>query len=224
MLLNPYRFGVSGPTDPYFSNVSLLMHMDGTNGSTTFTDSGPAGVTLVAVNSAQISTAQSKFGGASGLFDGVTDYVSAGSSSALDLSGAPYTIEFWTYLSSVGTTQIWYSQFSLGIEIGVDPGGDIYFQPDGTTFITTGAGGLVANAWQHVAATYDGTTTRIFVDGVQKASGVLNDAGSANVAAIGARYNTAFSVNGYIDDLRVTKGIARYTSGFTPPIAAFPDA
>ena len=60
--------------DPYYSAVSLLLPMDGTNGSTTFTDSSLNGLTVTAVGNAQISTTQSKYGGASGYFDGTGDY------------------------------------------------------------------------------------------------------------------------------------------------------
>ena len=60
--IDSYRFGVSGPTDPYFSNVSLLLHGDGTNGSTTIIDSSSNNFSVTANNGAQISTAQAKFG------------------------------------------------------------------------------------------------------------------------------------------------------------------
>ena len=63
------------PTDPFRSQVSLLLHGDGTNGSTTITDSGPSPKTVTAVGNAQVDTAQSKFGGASALFDGTGDYL-----------------------------------------------------------------------------------------------------------------------------------------------------
>jgi hypothetical protein len=63
------------PVDPVFNNVSLLLHGNGTNGSTTITDNSPTPKTVTAVGNAQISTAQSKFGGASIAFDGTGDYL-----------------------------------------------------------------------------------------------------------------------------------------------------
>ena len=64
-IMNPFRFGgAPAPTDPDYANVSLLLHMDGTDGSTTFTDNSPIGHTVTAVSNAQINTARDKFGGA----------------------------------------------------------------------------------------------------------------------------------------------------------------
>ena len=71
--INPYRFAAAGPPDPDFANVSLLLHGDGTNGSTTIVDSSSSSKTVTAVGDAQISTAQSKFGGSSIYFDGTGD-------------------------------------------------------------------------------------------------------------------------------------------------------
>ena len=81
--------------DPFYSAVSLLLPMDGTNGSTAFTDSGPNALTITAVGNTQISTTQSKYGGASGYFDGTGDYLSISPNTAIDLSSGDFTIEFW---------------------------------------------------------------------------------------------------------------------------------
>jgi YD repeat-containing protein len=211
--------------DPFFSSVSLLLHMNGANAATTFTDSSSNALALTSNGNAQLSTAQFKFSSASGKFDGTTDWLDA-SAAALNLSGGDYTIELWTLLPSVGATQIWYSQFPTGIDFGVDPGGDVYFQPAGGAYINTGAGGLAAGAWQHVAVARSGSVTRLFVNGSLKASSSgLAAAGSSSALSVGARYaNHLFSVTGYIDDLRVTKGVARYTSEFIAPTAAFGDS
>jgi hypothetical protein len=99
--IDSYRFGVSGPTDPYFSNVSLLLHGDGTNGSTTIVDSSASPKTLTAFGNAQISTAQSKFGGSSIAFDGTGDYLSISSSNDLTLGTSDFTLETWARLATV---------------------------------------------------------------------------------------------------------------------------
>ena len=78
-------------------NVSLLLHGNGTNGSTTITDSSPTPKTVTAVGNAQISTAQSKFGGASIAFDGTGDYATVPSASAFDFGTADFTVEAWVY-------------------------------------------------------------------------------------------------------------------------------
>ncbi|MBK6587935.1 MAG: LamG domain-containing protein [Acidobacteria bacterium] len=85
---------------------------------------------------------------------------------------------------------------------------------------------LSANTWYHLAATRQGSTYRLFVDGTQVAtttsSITIHD--NANSLYIGTSTDGSTSpVNGYIDDLRITKGVARYTANFTPPAAAFPE-
>ena len=92
-------------TDPYWNNVSLLLQFDGTNGSTTFTDSSGLNQTVTPNGGASISTAQSKFG-ASGYFDGVDNYLSVPHSTALNLSSGDFTIELWLYANSFADKQV----------------------------------------------------------------------------------------------------------------------
>jgi len=82
-------------SDTYYSNVSLLLHCDGSNGSTTFTDNSPSPKTVTANGNASVSTAQSKFGGASAVFDGTGDYLSLDGSSGFAFGTGDFTIEFW---------------------------------------------------------------------------------------------------------------------------------
>ena len=96
------RDGIWPPMgDPYWSSVSLLLHMNGSNGSTTFTDSSSNNYTVTAYGHAQISTAQSKFGGASGLFDGSVDYIRATPSTNLQFGG-DFTLELQVYPLGTG--------------------------------------------------------------------------------------------------------------------------
>jgi len=83
--------------DPYYNNVSLLLHGDGANGSTTIVDSSTSPKTVTAVGNAQISTAQSKFGGASLAFDGAGDYLTIPDDSSFDFGFNDFTIEGWIY-------------------------------------------------------------------------------------------------------------------------------
>jgi hypothetical protein len=229
------RFGIS--------NVSLLLHGDGANGSTTITDSSPTPKTVTAVGNAQISTAQSKFGGASIAFDGSGDYASVTSSSAFDLgiSNEPFTVEFWFYRNSTGNHGFlvkaggaanWNSsagyQYFAFIDTGV-----LYWMwnhdiaVSGPISISTSNLPAIQQ-WHHYAASYDGTNTRLFINGTQIGSNNSNiyiAPSAANTVRVGAGPIDAslVSLNGYIDDLRITKGIARYTANFTPPAAPFPD-
>ena len=219
------------PADPDFANVSLLLHMDGSNGSTTFTDSSSNGLTVTPQADAQISTAQSKFGGASGLFDGSVDRLHLPNAAAALNLDADFTVEVWVYpLSSAdmmvlsgrtGNQQVFRLNY-LGT-------GNILCFVDGTIVVNTAAG-ITANVWQHLALSRSGSNARLFVDGQQQGSTNTSWAGSLSIERIAAFFfngflsNPAFYFNGYIDDLRITKGVARYTANFTPPTAPFPDS
>ncbi len=80
--------------------------MDGTNGSTAFMDSGNNGKTVTAYGNAQVSTAQSKFGGASAYFDGNGDYLSTPDSDDFYLGNNDFTLEAWVYKNNTGSVNI----------------------------------------------------------------------------------------------------------------------
>lgn len=231
-LLNPSRFASSGGggADPHFASVSSLIHFEGADGSATLSD--VKGKAWTANGNAQLDTAQFKFGAASGLFDGSGDYFSTTEASNLLFSSAEnYTIEFWLRLNSTATRQI----------IAGNPGSPIYyfdFRRSGTnvmSYVSSGTNGIVtgvtvlsAGQWYHVAATRSSGMVRLFIDGNLEASGggTNNSAGGSGAAfqlgsvpGVSTQY-----LNGWVDEFRFTKGVARYTSSFAPPSAAFPDS
>jgi len=216
------------PLDQDYRNVSLLLHGDGANGSTTIVDSSPSPKTVTVVGDAQISTAQSKFGGASIAFDGNGDYLTIPASSDFSFGTENFTVEFWYY--HLGGTDKGLFANNSGSSVGVN----FLVGVSGPFRIYNGiSGGNVAdfsaspalNTWQHVAVVRQSGTVTLYVNGA--ASGTANWAGvnAGNVAtfSVGAAYGNARFANGYIDEFRVTKNIARYTSNFTPPTAPFPD-
>jgi hypothetical protein len=233
--------------DPNFANVSLLLHGDGTNGSTTITDSSPSPKTVTAVGNAQISTAQSKFGGASILLDGNGDYVESANNAAFDFGSADFTIECWFYIAGNSQTDPDGNRFAAlvtsmpvatpitGYELNVGgsaslTGTSLRFNnwQNTSSSAVTYTGTISQLAWHHVAVVKSSTTTILFFNGVQVASTTLanqNVNNSTHPLRIGSnRYASYFhQFNGYIDDLRITKGVARYTAAFTPPTTSFPD-
>ena len=237
------RFGVAGPTDPYFSSVSLLLHGNGTNGSTTITDSSPSPKTVTAVGNAQISTAQSKFGGASIAFDGNNDYLTVANNASLNFDSGDFTIECWFYVAALPPPDLDGRRISLLAVYGSAAGGaqgyEFYVNFSNNSLAlgrpatgnsATGGFTFALSTWYHVAYTRSGTTDRLFVNGqsltllVNTYAPVSSPNGTLQIGSERFFTGYSFDLNGYIDELRITKGIARYVSTFTPPTAPFPDA
>jgi hypothetical protein len=215
-----------GGGDPYFANVSLLLHGNGTNGSTTITDNSPSPKTVTAVGNARISTAQSKFGGSSIAFDGNGDYLTTADSPDWDIAG-DYTIEFWARMPSQSTAG--YTLVYLGTNAFASSSGflighylsNLSVRLNGETFISTTAP-LLTNTWQHIAVVAQGASLLAYVDGVQVVSGssATTSTSTSLIIGNGSDLDPNRWFNGNIDDLRITKGIGRT---ITLPTAPFPD-
>lgn len=225
LLLTP---SAGEPTDPFFTNVVLLLNLDGSNGSTVITD--VKGHPFTALGNAQISTAQSKFGGASCSFDGANDSIRASASNDFALGSGDFTIEGWFRTNSTAGTGnlITYSASTSGndtafhlIRSGTQLGFNVFV---GATQYGSLASSVVANTWYHFALTRAGTTMRAFKDGVifqtTTVTGSLNN--PANMILELGEWQTLYDYNGFIDEVRITKGVARYTANFVPPSLPFP--
>ena len=225
-----------GQYDSYFSSVSLLLNMDGSNGSTVFTDSSSSAVTFTANGNAQISTTQSKFGGASGYFDGTGDSISTTTMTPFQFGTGDFTVECWVYITSIGTYNAIidtrssgsFDNLTFGVWNAYNAGTlrlDHVSSYSGAR-LTGSSTSVSLNTWTHIAWTRSGSTIACFVDGVKDATTVTNSGSldsSGSTAYIGQVIDPNY-LTGYIDDLRITKGVARYTANFTPPTAAFPTA
>lgn len=234
-----YRKSVE-PADPSFSNVSLLLPFTGVNQSTIFADNSSYGAVVTATGNAQISTAQSATGGSSALFDGTGDGLVINSANQFDFGSSDFTIELWVYPTALAgqsrclLTKGWVSgTFAGPWLIYYDSTGNtysFYSSADGTNWnivsnlIIRSAPTL--NTWAHIAVTRSGSTFRTFYNGVLTNSATSSATVIANAnhkVGIGADANgTANGFAGYIDEVRLTKGIARYTSSFTPSTTPFP--
>ena len=209
--------------DPYYNNVSLLLHGDGANGSTTIVDSSQSPKTVTAIGNAQLSTAQSKFGGSSIAFDGSGDYLQT-ASAEFSFGITDFTLELWFYINSVQSPNnrlMFFADNKSNIDITA--AGKILFY-DGSMRNTSG-NALPINQWHHVAVTRNLTNLKIFVNGENLGSftSTVDYGVTSRQLFIGANNLGTESFNGYIDDFRITKGVARYTSNFTPPTAPFPE-
>jgi hypothetical protein len=224
--------------DQYYNSCSLLLHCDGSNGSTTFTDNSPSPKTVTATNGAAISTAQSKFGGASALFDGTNDYVSIPDNEALEPGTSDLTWEMWIKTTSSVQYTTLYSRspslfssgmWSLMINQASSTAGDIAlylgdFSDSSPLLLTTGIS-IRDDVWHHIAIVRIGSAWACYVDGISRATGTFSG-GISNISSgprIGSDQNYGRYFAGYIDEVRITKGVARYTSNFTPQTSAFPN-
>jgi len=220
-------------SDPFFADVALLMHMDGANESTFFVDSSSNAVTLTANGNAQISTTESKFGGASAYFDESSGtYIAADASSLPSLDG-DFTIEMWVWTTDssqykliLGTDAS--TDGCLNIELNgrsADPSLALSLHNATLEALFEGAQFLANDTWHHVAFSRSSGVIKCFVDGLQYGSSVTNSTtfplGPTSLI-IGA-YTGGLEWSGYIDELRITAGVGRYESAFTPSDEPFPD-
>ncbi|MDR2880838.1 MAG: LamG domain-containing protein [Azoarcus sp.] len=229
-------------TDPYWSNVTLLARLDGVAGSTIFTEETGKPIAVVGAG-VSVSAAQSPFGGTSAYFTGAGSLI-VPYSAALNLSTDDFTVECWFYSTTMSDTSAYtpmlvqkggvygvYPQFSiflytsgkLALQYGIE-GGTAWGQT------LTAATTVTLNTWHHVALVRVGTRWRLFLDGALEIeatqTGTVTDAGN-KALSIGGRdvvtgNNAGSLFKGYISNVRVTKGVARYpakTSDITVPDA-----
>ena len=223
-----YTSAFTPPTAPVtaISGTSLLLN---------YTNAGIIDNTMInnleTVGNAQISTAQSKFGSGSMYFDGTGDYLTIPSTPNLAFSGN-FTCECWLYLLAYpansnamyimdfrnGST----NNFGFGV-IGIGGVAKPYMFVGAGPVDATGTTTLSLNTWYNIAVVRSGSTVTYYLNGVSNATFTTSFSQAATGVTIGARYTgTMEYVNGYIDDLRITNGYARYTTTFTPATSAFP--
>lgn len=226
------KTGNTNSTDNY---TKLLLHCDGTNGSTTFTD--VLNNVVTANGDAQINTTYKKFGTGSGLFDGTGDYLSLADSADWDFGTSAFTIDFWCKLNSddvsgfcgqyVDGDNYWefnYNSASHKIWLSLKISGTQFaFSADYTADTNFHHYALVRIDNGNAA-----TSWRIFVDGVSY--GLTLVAGNwsdtmptlAAVLSVGTCLrDVGFFTGGYIDEFRVSKGVARWTTNFIPETSAY---
>jgi hypothetical protein len=213
--------------DPDFASVSLLLHMDGSGSS--FVDSSSNNLTVTA-NGVTQTTAQSKFGGKSGDFGGSeTLTVPAGSDFAYGTGD--FTIEAWIYRTSAGSEAQIFAQTESGtnyVLFGVNSSDKVFFvgtDSGGGAAIEGPAGNLVdADEWHHVAVVRASGDVTVYCDGVggTATENTTDFDDTTRVPTVGSyTHSSSASFVGYIDEFRVTKGVARYTANFTPPTTPF---
>jgi hypothetical protein len=240
----PYDQDLDTAQDPSFSSVSLLLHMDGGNNGTVIYDSSS---NAFAVNNSnnqfKLSTAQKKFGTASGVSALSSQWLSV-TSSLVAIAAIDFTIESWVRMAALPVSGISGLAFSGNpssdndrVQVHVNPSGTIsgLLQAGAGTGISfTSTASLSLNTWYHVAFVKSGTNVYLFINGSLEASGSYTNTIAPSSTFYVARgrsggFTYSFSggsggsVGNFIDDFRLTR-VARYTSNFAPPTARFPNS
>jgi hypothetical protein len=230
-LFNADAFKLDGAAggDPY---TKALLHMNGADASTTFTDE--KGKTWTRYGNAQIDTSQKKFGTAASLFDGTGDWIDTPSSEDFNVGSGDFTIDFWFRLGALGVDQFLFGQcdsgmtdssLSMRFRILSDNTPYLYVYQGTNLYVTSVATALTTGLFYHAALVRYGNTITYYLDGVAKAT--------ANVAGVtinSSPYKFALGrpgefaggyFTGWIDEFRFSKGIARWTANFTPPASEY---
>ena len=214
--------------DDQFAKVTALFNFDGSDGDTTTSglDASNKNLTLSYSSGDQLSNTQKKFG-ATSLY--VADNVTVSSSDGFNMGTGDFTIEGWYYLTQFNN-QFLYDQWSSSstgagnnqIYVKSTDGGSIRVYYDGSGKFTT-TGGFSLNTWTHLAVVRYSNTITVYFNGTadgttQSYSGQFGKTGDLYIGDQHAGGGGAPQM--YVDDLRGTKGLARYTSNFTAPTTA----
>ncbi len=219
------------------SYTMLLLQMNGTNGSFTFTDSSlTTPHTVNAANntvSANISTSAFKFGGASGSFNGA-QYLTTADDDDFDFSGGIWTVDFWVNKSFLNQNITVYYQESAAnnyckIELINTASGFTFYprltvvSPTGTVVTVSATSTCYISDWYHVAFVQNGTSYYGFVNGALITSVTDSDTPTNYTGSvyIGSNATPSAYHKGYLDEFRISKGVARWTAAFTPYIKAY---
>lgn len=259
-----YEFGVLNPVGGLDVNTKLLLHCNGVDGSTVFTDSETTPKTVTVggfdsytktashfdgannqtsytdpiagaytfVSGSKLSTAQFKFGTASLLLNGTSDYVLLPDSVDWDFGTGNFTIDFWVRFNSVSQINGIMSQYVDGQNFwGINWNNaentlQLYNYTISANYGCTVSWTPSVNTWYHVAFVYDGSAAyKVFIDGVSQTIiynyGVGGWTTLASYLYIGFYVDNARYLNGWLDEVRISKGIARWTTNFTPPTKSY---
>jgi len=206
------------------SNEQLLLHLDGTNGSTTFTNSSTTTHVATAVGNAQLTTAQMKFGVSSAVFDGTGDAITLDGGADFTFGTGDFSVDLWVRLNATGVQQTLFDFRPAATEgsypiVAVASSNVLFYFFNSATQIA-GTTTLVTGRWYHVALTRASGNTRLFLDGTQEGSTYIDSSSctvGSNRPAFGFDKNNANGLNGWIDEIRILKGSAAWTANFTRP-------
>jgi len=219
-----YTADFTPPTAPLTAITNTKLLLSGTNAG--IIDKSQS-VKTILNGDVKSSTTQTKYLSSSMYFDGTGDCIST--SNSAELGTGDFTLEAWVYPTTLNSNDAFIAEHWSGTTAG------FIFRAhtnnylslfDGTTNRASSTA-IVTNQWQHVAASRESGTLKLFIDGTQvlsvATSSSLTGPGSGESVTIGAITTSSgfgSTFTGYISDARITKGLARYTANFTPPPTA----
>lgn len=221
--------GCYGGIDNY---AKLMLHTDGANNSTIFTDSEPTPKTATVSGGAKIDTATSEFGGASAIFPTASDYVSFADSNDWNMGTGNFTIDFWMNMSTMAQNQNIFAQ-----KVGADNSNIVFSYWDAASksmIFRIYSGGVTladltqptdntwaTGTWYHIAIVRNGNVWTLYKNGTSIATQTVSATYPDYAAPLTFGYGILGGFAGHLDEFRVSKGIARWTSNFTPPTQAY---
>lgn len=221
--------------DPFFDDVVFLSGFEGTDTSTSFVDESSYARTVTGNGNAQIDTAQFRHGASSLLLDGTGDYLTSADAAELELGSGDWTIEgsfrwntdpaVWHFLvgkyasdTNNRSYAIFYNSFGNELNLLLSSNGSSNVSKIVYSWSPT------LGQWYDIAADWDGTTYRLYIDGAVVNTGTTLVAlydGTSDFL-IGAHDSGTEPFDGWVDEVRITKGVARYAGAYTPAVDAFP--
>ena len=181
--------------------------------------------TITVNGNAAVSAVQSKFGSSSIAFDGTGDYLSIASDTDYGFGTGDFTIEGWFWKNTATQMILFDTRTSAASQASVyvesNAAGNLRLFVNGS-YVYTSTNAMTTGAWDHVAISRNGGTTRFFINGTASSTTYAdtNNYGSTKPLAIGASWVGATAINGFIDEIRISNN-ARYTATFTPSAVAF---
>jgi len=242
MLANRMMMGAAGVStgiggiDAY---TVLMLHMDGTDDAQVFTDSSANEHTVTPVGDTKTENTQKKFGVTSGYFDGTGDYLTIPDSDDWHFGTLDFTVDFWIYFYYTNNTA--YPGFFQQRENADNLQKFMYYRTDNELYYSVRKNGVAysffsgdntfepqTHTWYHIALVLNNETAYFYVDGIFIGSDntpsydVSNYSGPMHIGRITNNAATStYNIQGYIDEFRISKGIARWTTNFTPPVVPY---
>ena len=220
-------------SDPFFSSVDVLLHMEGTDDATSFSDSSSNTRTITQAGNAHVDHGRAKFGSSAVLLDGTGDYLSVPAGAAFGTGD--FCIEAWVYQTNHSALQALFTGYNYNaagtwrLYSWTDSTLRWYAPASGGTtpgVRITGSSNAPLNEWYHIAIATISSTTTMYLNGTSIGSSAVGNHSSGDPITIGGATGTysGYGVVGSMDEFRITRGNGRYTSNFVVPTEAFPDS